>query len=109
MQAAAMQQAPGQPMPGQPMPGQPMPGQQQMPMPGESLTLKTEEYEADARSAKFGEENRQQGPEAWEAGLEPKEREVLMNSVREKFPLGYERLLSLYYRNLAATREGQDQ
>lgn len=108
-------------MPGQPMPGQPMPGQPQMPgpptmqsqfalnvMPNMNFSLNPKDYQP-GTGILYGAQNDQRGPVGWQVSLEPKEREVLATSTKEKFPRRYERLLSLYYRTLAASRPPEQQ
>jgi len=66
--------------------------------------LETRQYQPSERRALYGAEKETQGQAGWQAELAPKEREVLATSAKEQFPEGYERLLQLYYRNLASTR-----
>jgi hypothetical protein len=40
-------------------------------------------------------------------GLEAKERETLTTAAGKKYPKRYQRWISLYYRNLAKSKDGQ--
>jgi hypothetical protein len=75
------------------MPGQPQDTQQP--------SMMTQEYDPQVKKSIYGRE-KQSGESAWVVSLEPKDREILTTAAKEKFPAGYERLLSLYYRNLAS-------
>lgn len=86
------------------------PGRQESQQPGmpdqqsqqaQQQALQTRTYQPNERRALYGNEKDERGRSAWQVELPPKEREVLVTSAKERFPEGYERLLQLYYRNLA--------
>tara|TARA_B100000949_G_scaffold183710_1_gene165317 strand:- start:545 stop:796 length:252 start_codon:yes stop_codon:yes gene_type:complete len=74
-------------------------------MPSMSLNTESMEYDPAAGQAVYGRGLVKKGPAAWQVNLAPKEREILKTIGKEKFPPGYERLLKLYYRNLAMPKE----